>query len=78
MNNLNKLGHYIFKRICKDQQVLRKSKPMNHYGLYVQPKNIQAYINDYLDYGIDYMGKDNLSADDLIEVYWDDPEGKED
>jgi hypothetical protein len=78
MNNLNKLGHYIFKRICKDQLLLRKSKPMNTYGLYVQPKDIQTYINDYTNYGIDYMGEDNLSADDYIEVYWDDPEGKED
>ena len=39
---LNKLGHYIFKRICKDQEVLRKKQAMNMYGLYVRPKDIQT------------------------------------
>ena len=54
----NKLGHYIFKRICKDQLLLRKSNPMNTYGLYVTAKHIQTYVNDYYEYGIDYMGQD--------------------
>ena len=62
---LNKLGHYIFKRVCKDQQLLRKSKPMNTYGLYVNGKDIQRYVNDYLNFGIDYMGEDNVAADDV-------------
>ena len=31
----NKLGHYLYKRICKDQKKLSKSRPMNMYGLYV-------------------------------------------
>jgi len=74
---LNKLGHYIFKRICKDQEVLRKKQAMNMYGLYVRPKDIQRYISDFTDYGLDYTGDDNISADDMIERYWDDPDGVE-
>ena len=63
---------------------------MNMYGLYVNAKDIQRYVNDYHDYGVDYMGEDNVCADDKIEHYledffepnidnyWDEPEGKED
>ena len=89
--SLNKLGHYIFKRVCKDQQLLRKSTPMNTYGLYVNGRDIQRYVNDYLNFGIDYMGEDNVAADDKVEhylegflegdwqidTYWDEPEGVE-
>tara|TARA_B100000123_G_scaffold22774_1_gene15836 strand:- start:455 stop:721 length:267 start_codon:yes stop_codon:yes gene_type:complete len=86
---LNKLGHYIFKRICKDQERLRKKQSMNMYGMYVRPKDIQRYINDYLEYGYDYTGDDNIAADDKVEhyleeffeptidKYWDEPEGEE-
>ena len=74
---LNKLGHYIFKRICKGQSLFKRSRPMNSYGLYIQPQDIQEYINDYMNYGIDYTGSDNISAEDTIERYWDEPEGKE-
>ena len=86
---VNKLGHYIFKRICKDQEQLRKKNAMNMYGLYVRPKDIQRYINDYTNYGIDYFGQDNECADDRVEhyldeffeptidKYWDEPEGNE-
>ena len=55
-------------------------------------KDIQRYVNDYHDYGVDYMGEDNDCADDKVEHYlndffenvWkivnylDEPEGKED
>ena len=86
---LNKLGHYIFKRICKDQERLRKKQAMNMYGMYVRPNDIQLYINDYLEYGYDYTGDDNIAADDQVEhyleeffeptidKYWDEPEGEE-
>ena len=86
---MNKLGHYIFKRICKDQGRLRKRNSMNMYGLYVTPKDIQGYVNDYTNYGIDYTGDDNISADDKVEHYledflepnveryWDDADGEE-
>jgi len=89
MSMLNKLGHYIFKRICKDQERLRKKQSMNMYGMYVRPKDIQRYINDYLEYGYDYTGDDNIAADDKVEhyleeffeptidKYWDEPEGEE-
>ena len=69
-----------------DQKKLSKSRPMNMYGLYVSPKDIQRYINDYTDYGIDYMGDDNMSSEDFVESqinepgaerYWDEPDGKE-
>ena len=82
----NKLGHYLYKRMCKDQKILSKSRPMNMYGLYITPNDIQRYVNDYTDYGIDYMGDDNISSEDFIESqinqpgeerYWDDPDGKE-
>ncbi len=89
--SLNKLGHYIFKRVCKDQKLLRKSRPMNTYGLYVNGRDIQCYINEYLNYGMDYMGEDNVAADDKVEhylegflegdwqidTYWDEAEGME-
>ena len=89
MSMLNKLGHYIFKRICKDQHRLRKKQAMNMYGMYVRPKDIQRYINDYLEYGYDYTGDDNIAADykvehyleeffePTIDKYWDEPEGEE-
>ena len=69
--------------------LFRKTKPMNTYGLYVNGKDIQRYVNDYHDYGVDYMGEDNVCADDkiehyledffepMIDNYWDEPEGKE-
>ena len=89
--SLNKLGHYIFKRVCKDQKLLRKTRPMNTYGLYVNGRDIQRYVNEYLNYGMDYMGEDNVAADDKVEhylegclegdwqidTYWDEPEGVE-
>ena len=50
---------------------------MNTYGLYIQPKDIQGYVDDYTNYGIDYTGDDNVSAEDKIEKYWDEPDGVE-
>tara|TARA_B100000941_G_C28320432_1_gene456200 strand:- start:377 stop:568 length:192 start_codon:yes stop_codon:yes gene_type:complete len=63
---------------------------MNSYGLYIRPRDIQRYISDYTNYGMDYTGDDNICADDStehyledflepqIDRYWDEPEGKED
>ena len=82
----NKLGHYLFKRICKDQDLLKRTRPMNIQGLYVNQKDIQKYINDYMNYGIDYTGDDNMSAEDkwetminepMKERYWDEPDENE-
>jgi hypothetical protein len=56
----------------------RKTHPREYLtGLYIDSKDIQRYINDYFNYGIDYTGDDNISAEDKIERYWDFPEGKE-
>ena len=77
--SLNLLGDYIFKRIQKDNTDNRniKYKPRESMtGLYIGAKDIQRYINDYFNYGIDHMG-DNEGADDRIERYWDDSDGIE-
>ena len=80
---LNKLGHYIYKRICKEQELFRRIKPMNTHGLYIQPHDIQRYIYDYTNYGIDYTGDDNVTSEDKWEaminkpgeeLYWDEPD----
>ena len=44
----NKLGHYLFKRICKDQDLLRRTRPMNMYGLFINSDDIQKYIDEYI------------------------------
>ena len=58
---INKLGDYIFKRIQKDNSDFRniKYKPRESMtGLYIISKDIQRYVNDYFNYGIDHMGDD--------------------
>ena len=72
---MNKLGQYIFQRICKDQEDLARTRPMNMYGLYVNSNDIQNYIHDYTLYGFDYNGEQ--CADDKWENYWDEAEGLE-
>ena len=79
MSNLNLLGDYIFRRIQKDNTDFRNThfKPRESLtGLYISAKDIQRYIYDYLNYGIDHMG-DDVCIEDKIEKYWDDPDGKE-
>ena len=36
-------------------------------GIYLTSSDIQRYVDDYFEYGIDYTGDDNVSADDM----WD-------
>ena len=72
---MNKIGEYIFKRICKDQETLRRTRPMNMYGLYVNANDIQNYVHESTNYGFDYNGEE--CADDKWENYWDEPEGSE-
>ena len=76
---INKLGHYIWKRIQKDNIGEKKNKNPREMmtGLFIGPSDIQRYVNDYFEYGIDYTGDDNESADDRIERYWDDADGEE-
>ena len=69
----NKLGHYLVKRMSKDQTALRKTRPQNMVGLYINSKDIQQYINDYYNYGIDYMGDDNMSSEDFVESQINEP-----
>ena len=79
MKNINLLGDYIFRRLQKDNSDYRNTyyKPKESLtGLYVSAKDIQRYINDYFNYGIDHMGDDEC-AEDKIERYWDDPDGRE-
>ena len=71
----NKLGKYIFDRICKDQQDLARTRPMNMWGLYVNGNDIQKYIWEYTNYGMDWNGEE--SAEDKWENYWDEAEGLE-
>ena len=75
----NKLGHYIWRRIQKDNTNPKfiKMKPRDMMsGLFLGPSDIQRYVNDYFEYGVDHMGDDEC-ADDRIERYWDDPDGVE-
>ena len=71
----NKLGKYIFQRICKDQQDLARTRPMNVWGLYVNGNDIQKYIWEYTNYGMDWNGEEY--AEDKWENYWDEAEGLE-
>tara|TARA_B100000287_G_scaffold406688_1_gene431376 strand:+ start:287 stop:505 length:219 start_codon:yes stop_codon:yes gene_type:complete len=66
--------------MCKEQELFSKKRPRNTYGLYITPKDIQRYVNDYMNYGIDFTGNDNVSAEDRYEYlinqsgkerYWD-------
>jgi hypothetical protein len=72
---MNKMGQYIFNRICKDQEALSRVRPRNMYGLYINSKDIQNYVHEYTNYGIDWDGEE--CADDKIERYWDEPDGHE-
>jgi len=69
-NSTNLLGHYIFKRIQKDNksQYNRMNRPREMLtGLYIDHSDIQRYVDDYFKYGIDYMG-DEGCADDMYNV----------
>ncbi len=75
---INKLGEYLFKRICKDQELFTTTRPRNTYGLYINSKDLQSYVWDYFNIGIDEDGF--MCSDDLYETkinkpfdhYWDD------
>ena len=82
---INKLGDYIFKRIQKDNSDFRNIKytPRESMtGLYISSKDIQRYVNDYFEYGIDYFGGDDFYqpedfVEEKIDVYWDEGDGRE-
>ena len=77
---INKLGEYLYKRISKDQESFSRTRPRTHYGLYINSKDLQGYVWDYFNIGIDEDGLE--CGDDLYETridkpfdnYWDDKE----
>ena len=68
MQNANKLGYYLWKRINQDQDNYRKTRPPNIRGLYFNVKDLNDYIREYFDYGMDW---DDTSKEDLFDRYWD-------
>ena len=59
MLGANKLGYYLWKRINQDQEKLARTRPMNLYGLYINQSDLNEYIRDYFNYGVDWDEKDN-------------------
>jgi len=69
MLSANKLGYYLWKRINQDQDLLSRTRPMNLYGLYINQSDLNEYIRDYFNYGVDW---DDTSKEELWERrYWD-------
>lgn len=69
MLSANKLGYYLWKRINQDQEKLARTRPMNLYGLYINQSDLNEYIRDYFNYGVDW---DDTSKEELWEKrYWD-------
>ena len=69
MLSANKLGYYLWKRINQDQEKLARTRPMNLYGLYINQSDLNEYIRDYFNYGVDW---DDTSKEELWERrYWD-------
>ena len=72
---INKLGEYLYNRIMNDQEALSRSKPRNLQGLYVSKQDIQSYVWDYFNIGLDETGVLNSEEASLgldhQEVYWD-------
>ena len=64
---INKLGKYLFERICNDQEKLSRKRPRNLYGLYINEKDLQQYVWDYFNIGLDETGIKSFE-----EQYWDD------
>lgn len=68
MLSANKLGYYLWKRINQDQEKLARTRPMNLYGLYINQSDLNEYIRDYFNYGVDW---DDTSKEELWEKrYW--------
>lgn len=69
MRNANELGYYLWKRINQDQESFRKARPPNIRGLYFNQSDLNSYIRDYFNYGMDW---DDTSKEDLWDKkYWD-------
>ena len=69
MLNANQLGFYLWKRINQDQESFRKTRPKNTRGLYFNQSDLNEYIRDYYNYGMDW---DDTSKEELAwKNYWD-------
>ena len=64
---VNKLGEYLYWRINNDQEKLARSRPRNMNGLYITKKDLQRYVWDYFNIGLDETGIKSFE-----EKYWDD------
>ena len=63
LDMINKLGEYLFQRICNDQGVRKRPKKL---GTLHKQKDIQQYVWDYFNIGLDETGTNHQ------EKYWDD------
>ena len=69
MKNANELAFYLWKRINQDQILLEKTRQRNTRGLYFNQSDLDSYIKDYFNYGMDW---DDTSKEELQEQrYWD-------
>tara|TARA_B100001564_G_scaffold348186_1_gene349829 strand:- start:600 stop:827 length:228 start_codon:yes stop_codon:yes gene_type:complete len=69
MWNANKLAFYLWKRINQDQERYNRTRPCNTRGLYINQTDLDSYIKDYFNYGMDW---DETSKEELQEQsYWD-------
>ena len=64
---INKLGEYLYYRIMNDQERYARSRPRNLQGLYIGKRDIQSYVWDYFN-----LGLDETRAPSREEPYWDD------
>ena len=63
---VNKLGEYLYWRINNDQEKLARSRPRNLNGLYINKHDLQSYVWDYFNIGLDETNEP------VGEEYWDD------
>ena len=66
--SVNLLGYYLWKRINQDQEHYRDSRPQNLRGLYINKSDLDGYVRDYFNYGVDW---DDVSKEEQIHRYWD-------
>jgi len=57
-----------------DQEKYARSRPRNLQGLYIGKKDIQSYVWDYFNIGLDETNEPVGEELDSNESYWDDRE----
>ena len=60
----------------KEEQAKARREEVRKSLDYYSGSLTHQYIEDYFNYGIDHTGNDEC-ADDRVERYWDDVDGKE-